>query len=80
MTEADLLAAVAEYHSSGPLFEEGDGSLTAREMAAKLGASVDTAQRVIRTMLDEGRLEVGRRQVVKSDGYFQSVPAYKLRG
>ena len=80
MTVDDLMAAVAAYHAGPPRFEEGDGPVTAAEVAARMGRSIDVAQRTIRKMVAANRLEAGQRRVIKADGSAKLVPAYKLRG
>jgi len=55
-----------------------DGALTTRELCNALRMSSQRAQRLIRQLKEEGRIEVVRRKEMRIDGISTLVPAYRL--
>lgn len=75
MTEQQVIQAILEAQvtkDSGPTF------MTADEMADIMNLHPCTIKRYLKKLKRRGRLECGLKRVERLDGYFMSVPAYRI--
>lgn len=76
ITEDELVAALFSAQTAS---EAVSGALTTRELANRVGRSVQWVRDRLRTLIDEGQVEAGEVQIVDIAGRKTISPAYSLK-
>ena len=76
LSETDWLAELERLAAASR--DRSDEGWTVAEWAAKLGCGTQKARDILRLALNEGRLKVGRRPLVRMDGAQHHTPVYAL--
>ena len=76
VTEAELIDAVRDAMSGADASDDG---MTLGEMGTATGVGAKRLRLALRTLLDAGRLEVGRRLITSIDGRKCFVPVYRVK-